>query len=395
MNDLNLKDTYFGFTNNLKPMQKARAEKTLDKLYRHNNVIMTAKEYIHSKVKENFLPDYEKDYSYYSRRTKEMTKPRTLYKLQNEENGYFTEVNKTEYEYALHILENGYTDHETASEYIEKEQQEKAEKERIQALQEQQAREEKQRAEEERRQKEKAEREEKIRQWKQRGKQLLETLNNDPIKEVLEQYWQEVKELYPQQNKDEYFTHFTQVFTEILGNINYCIHYSQAYIENENKSDEDVTKASYTIRSNPRMCLEKSLLFKVFNLNTSDSNRTITAKIKAIYEGREYKESKNTSKQLETFYILKVGQGFEERQGEKHTAEGITFFIHKDEKEGIYKATEASTGLGIGVRETSKREAIKQAKNNIKRTRDRIESVINRSIEKYGISPLYKQEKAT
>lgn len=146
---INIKNTYFGFTENMSPMQAARVKKSLDKLIRYNGEVMTKKEYIYKKLKEGVKPSYQENYSYYSSKTKTMTKPKTLYKLQwteinhlGNENIVFNEISKTEYEFACYLIENGFLDVSTAQRYIASEQEQKE-------LQEKKEREERERVQQE------------------------------------------------------------------------------------------------------------------------------------------------------------------------------------------------------------------------------------------------------
>jgi len=114
---MNIKDTYLGFTDNLKPMQKVRAEKTLDNLIRYNGNIITNKEFILIKLQEGLIPCIEEDYSYYSRKLQGNTKSKTDYRLKDQ-NGSFYHITKTEYNYALYLLENNFLNEQKVKEFI-------------------------------------------------------------------------------------------------------------------------------------------------------------------------------------------------------------------------------------------------------------------------------------
>jgi hypothetical protein len=126
---MTIKNTYFGFTDSLSNLQRGKVEKSLDQLYRFNGKVVTEKERILLIIKEGFTPDYEENYSYYSRKTEAMTKPKTLYKLSGENSFY--EINKTLYNFALYLIENNFTDDTVASNYIQREAELKAEAERL------------------------------------------------------------------------------------------------------------------------------------------------------------------------------------------------------------------------------------------------------------------------
>jgi len=115
--DINIEDTYLGFTDNLKPMQKVRAEKTLDNLIRHNGNIITNKEFILIKLQEGLIPGIEEDCSYYSRKLQGETKPKTDYRLKDQD-GSFYHITKTEYNYALYLLGNNFLNEQKVKEFI-------------------------------------------------------------------------------------------------------------------------------------------------------------------------------------------------------------------------------------------------------------------------------------
>ncbi|WP_223825223.1 hypothetical protein, partial [Enterobacter bugandensis] len=83
----------------------------------YDNKIITAKELVYKKLLEENTPCYEENYSYYSPRINDYTKPKTLYKIQKD-NSYI-EINKTLYNYALHLLDNNFLDPEKANDFIE------------------------------------------------------------------------------------------------------------------------------------------------------------------------------------------------------------------------------------------------------------------------------------
>ncbi|HHU81232.1 MAG TPA: hypothetical protein GXZ35_07920 [Acholeplasmataceae bacterium] len=128
---MNLNNTYFGFTDNMKPMQKAKVEKILDKKKRFDGVILTNKEFIYRELKSGLITEVKENYQYY-KRDGELTKPKTEYRLKSPDNSYWT-IEKTLFNYANYISENGFLDEQRAKEFIITEQNRlrRAEQERI------------------------------------------------------------------------------------------------------------------------------------------------------------------------------------------------------------------------------------------------------------------------
>jgi hypothetical protein len=274
---IKLNDSYLGFTNNVKPLQKGKIEKSLDMLVRYNDQVMKEKEYVIGKLLEGYKPAIEENYSTWSRKLDGMTKPKTRYYMENEE-GYSTDINKTLYNFVLYVIENNFITVESINNYVTNETQEKAEQLRIEQEIIRKEREEKEMQRQKEEQERKAQFEIKRQRWNSTGKALLNTMNNDPITEVLNKHDNELSLMYGQYedfNKDNFYNRFI----ELLGNPDYCIYLTQEYVENENEEN----KREYTIKSNPIQTLERDILFNAFKIDITDNNRTIKSKINVSY----------------------------------------------------------------------------------------------------------------
>lgn len=378
MTNVNIKETTFGFTSDLKPMQAAKIEKSFNTLYRYDNKVMTEKEWLYSKLLEGYTPAFEENYSYYSRKTDSMTKPKTLYKIQTE--GFFNEINKTLYNFALHIINNNFLDPAVAAEFLKNEKEQKEELARIEAERVAKEREEKRIQQEQREKAEAEERQLKINKWNELGTLLMTDENKQIIINLVDTNWNVLSEMYPAETKDNFTNKLTSRFITMLGNQAFCNSNLIYYTETDN---------TFTIKNNPIMFLEKSFLQTVFNITPEDQTRQINAKVKAFYNGTEYKGS--TPVKEHEFYILTGQQKFEKRIGVKKVIEGITCYLHFENER--YIITEAKSGLKI-TSGTNKQETIENAKNGIVRAGEKIHVLINKGIERSGISPLYKESAA-
>ncbi|WP_137743288.1 hypothetical protein [Robertmurraya siralis] len=374
MSNLNLKNTYFGFTSNKKPLQTGKIEKSLDQLIRYDGKVITKKEYIYLLLQKGCAPDIEENYTYYSIRTGDYTKPKTLYKLTYEDGSYH-EINKTLYSYAQYILDNNFLNESVALNHIQ------TELEAIEAAKQKEfaEREERLKKHQLEEQKRKEEREKKRKQWKEIGLSLMTDNIKNAITESISDHW-ELIQSHGYNDKEALTVNTIELFTEQLGNTEY-IKGNVSYVFHEGKEYKNLNNALY-----------RSIYTRIFNATELDSKQTLTAKVKAFYEGREYKGGNYQPKEQETFYFLNAQtKQFESRQGERMSIKGLTCFIAKNNK-GLYAITEARTGMLLGSPKATRKEAIEVTKNGIERVGERLEQLIQNNIEKYGISPLYEEE---
>jgi hypothetical protein len=376
-----MRNTYFGFTNNLKPMQAAKVEKSLDKLTRFDDSkVGPNKEFTYLKLKEGCKPEYEENYRYYSARIEDYTKPKTLYKLTQPNGSTFYEINKTLHDYAVYLIENDFLDEQKAATFIEQEKREKEEEERIEAEKRQKEREEKQKKKEIEDQKKKEEVEKKQKLWFETGEKLLQEFEINPITSVLDRHWEELIELHEDFStyKQKMYNDLVKKLTMTVGNQKLCIHQLQYYVECENDENR-----KFTLKRNFSMFLEKEVLFETFQPLLSDKPVTITAKVKAVFAGRVYKGSKPTN--LETFFYYN-GENFIECEAQPIKLEGISFFILEGEKG--WSLFEARSGRGTLSNHT-KTELLEKAKQSIKKQKERLLSNVEYAISQSGLSPKY------
>lgn len=366
-----LNHSFLGFTNNMKPLQKAKVEKHLNSLISYNDTVLSVKDWIFQLLQNGYAPKLEENYSYYSRKKEGYTKP--LYML--DKDGSFYEISKTSYKFAKYLIENDLTDIEKAKRYMEQEKQQKEELERLKREQEERERKKKEEQARIRREKEERERQEKIKQWTEIGKKYMTEEVKNIIIASIKKHWKVITAIFPNTNEKDFTKNFIDKFTQFIGNkvfIKSNVHYLMFDDINTNNLYNKIMKDIY---------------INLFKLTDKDDKKTVTAKIKAFYDGKEYKQ-----KEKETFYIL-TKQGFEKREGEKLIINNLVCFLHVNEK-GLYQVTEAKTGMKITT-SASKKEVIEKAKQLIEKNKSNIDNVIKKAINQYGLSPLYRDnEKA-
>ncbi len=280
---IKLNNSYLGFTDGKKAMQGGKIEKSLDMLiqFDNDNKIAKSKEFTLFKLQEGLKPEIEENYSYYSPRKEEYTKPKTLYKLSYED-GSFHEINKTLYNFALYVLENGFTDESTVKAFIEKETKEKEEKERLEQERIQKEEEEKRNQKEKEDQERKKVWDEKRKLWREKGSQFM----SDEVVSLIHKTIEENTNKYDIEATPEELENFTSDIInrmpEMLGNQSFIISTLQYHVEEGHERD----------CFHP-MTIEAEILMSVFDVTLNDKNITITSKVKAKFEGREYKGSQS------------------------------------------------------------------------------------------------------
>ena len=131
-----LQESFLGFTDTKTALQKAKIEKTLSKLYRYQNQVMKGKEFILYRLIEGYKPSLIENYSYFSYKTGQQTKPKNDYRMTNETINEYREISKTEFDFANFIIENGYLDEQKRKDFIKAEQDKRQAEEQRQEAEE-------------------------------------------------------------------------------------------------------------------------------------------------------------------------------------------------------------------------------------------------------------------
>jgi hypothetical protein len=97
----------------------------------------------------------------------------------------------------------------------------------------------------------------------------------------------------------------------------------------------------------------------------------------------------------EKYYISQVGKGFVEVKGKPvEIMKGVDTFIHKEVGGNNWVISEAKSGLSLGVRAKTQKEAVDQAKNFLKEKKiTDFTPYIEKAVKSSGLSPRYEQPK--
>ena len=341
--------TLLGYTQNLSPMKKAKVEKTLLKLIRYENIVMNISEFVTRKIIEGSAPAYEENYSYYSSKLDGYTKPKTLYKLDNNNNTY-TEITKTEYDFSLWLIDNNIVTHEAYTDG------KKLESRRLLNI-------DKQLQEEE---------EEKIRLQKE-----LEQKENDFEIWFKGEYLNYSNEKNMELCERVYFEYFgeyninTRLLT-LIDNINndMCKNKLISWLHNGNKASIKVFE-----------CITGLKLPKTYKERIEFLQVTFKKDYKESVEFKPRKKA--TEKELIKFKI-RVGNNIEVAKGEKlDNKYGLNLYIQYNNNG--YAITEGFTGMLLVAFKPTKKElmeAYSEALNDSKI--ERLRGIIKTQIEKLG-----------
>lgn len=315
MTNININNTYLGFTNDKKPMQAARVEKSLDLYWRLECGTFSRKQIVFDLLQEGRLPQIEKDYSYYSARIDGYTKPKTLYKLEDMDTGSYLEVNKTLHDFAIYIIENGFLNIEKVNQFIKNEQ---IELQRIEDEEKQKEEEQKQIQEAENKQRE-ADRAERYRQYQEKhlklGKAFIQRLGYDPIKQLLDEHVPSYIKLDEKENDrtvsaDEielFYNNWYDKMTILIGDFGATNHTIKRYVE-------DYKEGRFRKRNfrNVSLFLEQQLLSLIYgNIGMGVHVNTINTNMKAIFNSGSLPEAESNTVTLSDITVPEEEKPFQ------------------------------------------------------------------------------------
>ena len=357
----NYANTYFGFTDSMQPLQKTRTEKTLDKLIRYDGIVMTEKEFILVRLQNDCKPFIEQDYSYYSAKLQDYTKPKDEYRIVEQSSYSYWTITKTEYDYCNYIIENNFTDSVKADQFIINEQN------RIQAEQEEQANTE--RLQREAEQKEKEEQEQ-FKAWLEEQTAQY----NDMAKIELQ------KQIFLHE-VGQYSLHATEVLV-LIDNLDNprC----KAELRSRLWYGNTASKKTFEHITGIKLASTDKETFAIFdNISQAD--------YKGMKEFKPRQTQEQKEEQHEMFYYFDcIQHNYVECDGVPFSKYGLDMFIRKYNNKIL--VSEAKSGMLMCSVKT-RTEAIEQLKKIVEQyTIEGVNKLLQESISKYGISPKYQEQ---
>lgn len=354
-------NSYLGFTDNMKAMERGRVEKVLARKIRYKNLgVMERRDHILNSIIAECEPfSYEDN--------------KTCYGISVEKgSSIFYSITKNEYDFAVYLLNNGFT---TESAVIDRIDAEIKERRRIAGESEEAARKESERIKKE------AEEKKTFDEW---------------VKSELENIDSEKKALIEQIFDDAYGERFDHAGRKIQWNYSAVV-----YIDNFDnpRCKEMLHQFLDTRNKGTRKYFECVTGLKL--PKTNKETRTFIDGITSadLKEPKPYKKRKQPKeKELETFYIAEVGKDgkseFRAVEGEKLDKYDLHLFIHiVKENHGSYTVDKVGiSSVDCGYRLTmadTKTKAMEQLKEVVERIgKENIQQQIADIGEAKGWSPL-------
>lgn len=359
---MDIKNTYFSFTDNMNPMKKQKVENTLDKLTRYDGVVYKDKELIYKKLLEGAKPRIEYNYSYYSRKLDDYIKPKDDYRIEWDENGtVFYHISKTLYDYAIYLLENDFIDEQKANAFIVEEQN-RIELEKQKQIEQEQKQKEEQQA--------RIQAAEDFKNW--HNEQASNYNNTEKLDLAREIFLNEIGQYNDFQLKR------LLVLIENIDNPD-CKVYLKNWLHSGNTASKKIFTHITGIRLHPT------------NKRTEAILDTVIAKDFTGMLPYKKRQEKVKNEMTDTFYkMIKIPEPhFEAVRGEYIKKYGLDMFITESEVEG-YALTECKSGLLITTAK-SKQLLFEKLKKLIEQySVEKINEMIHRAIERTGLSPKYQ-----
>jgi hypothetical protein len=321
-----------GYGKELNEMRKAKLNKTLDKYYRYNGSILHSYEFIINRILESARLEIQENYSYYSAKLEGYTKPKTLYKLVDEDSSY-SEVSKTEYDFAEWLVNNNIVTPEKIREFELIEDNRSKEIERLEA----------ERVEKELQEKLRKEQEE---------KEFIEWFNNSYINYDNAERIELAKTIYENEIEQSNIDLCKKVLF-LIENIDNkgCRKDLMSRLRNHNPASR---KVFYHVTGIRLPQTDKATIELLQNISIKDFKSSIKYNVKVKEEPKEmikfYMRTKEETKLVE-------GEDFKNKFD-------LQLYLTHDSEKG-YLIVEAKTGMTVIGGYNNKAELIKQFKDRV------------------------------
>lgn len=359
-----MESSFYNYLDGMDKMKAGRIIKSLSDYIRYKGLVYNYPDWIALKLQEGSVPHIYEDQTNYYKRDGEYvkTKPKTVYALNNPDNNTYSEINKTQYDFAIYLVERGATTKEKAEElkqieYDREENEKLIESERIKREQEEK---ENQQAEAET-----------FKEWLEN-----ETENYSDIVKI-----GILKSVFMHYIGD-YSNRSIQLLV-LIDNIDNpkCKQKIISWLHAGNKTSKKVFELITGVKLGKTDKEAKEIL-----------NKITSADFTGIKKFKPRKTAETKEKEEETFYIIKyLDKGkseFQEVKAEQLNKYGLDLFIRKGDKN--YSINEAKTGLLI-CDGKNKTEALNKLQNTINQYGiEKINSIISKAISERGLSPKYQ-----
>ncbi|MGL5329297.1 MAG: hypothetical protein ACRDD7_08515 [Peptostreptococcaceae bacterium] len=352
---IKLHNSFLGYGKDLHKLTQGRTKDTLEKRIRYEGVVMSKAEFIVNAILDGFNKVEQYEHEVWMPRA-ERNKIEIVYRIYQDDL-FSYDLNKTEYLFAKHVIENGYTTEEAITEKVNQDLEELAKEIVAQEIEKEIAR-----------QKELQEKQE----------------EEDYTKWVYEQ-----AESYPEDS--EKFQLAKEIFESEVGCCNPAsLKRFIILIENidNEKCKRDLVSWCHNSNTGSKKVFSHltgiSIGNKPYKEVTEIINSTSTKDFTGLVPYKKRKEKQETEQEK---YYIRTNEGkWQEETGEKITKLGYDFFIQKSQKG--YKVTEGKTGVLLGIGLKNKQE-VKDTLKRFETDLEKVEKLIQQLIEKNGLSPLY------
>ena len=359
--------SFLGFTNTIKEPRKTKVEATLDKLIRgEDGVVYNRRTFLVNALLEGRRVQKEENVLRYNRRTGEANKPKTEYQLRFDNEGYYMEIMKTDFDFFNYCNDHGLNTEEHINDFIMQEELDLVKKEAEEAEAQKEA-------------------EENAR------------IQEEEIAKVEAMLWEEVQTL-PAEEKEIMNSIFVSMLGMEANNNSYVLICMIHHIDNticKQKIKERLhndNKASIKTFE----CITGLKLPKTYKERMAYIDGLTSADLQTMTEYKPRKKAEEKETVLEDFYINykgEYGMEWKKVKAEGFIKYGTEFFMRCNA--GVYEISIASVGLLIAKGKT-KSEAMQSLKENIDRMgkgnlMQRVHDYEINIVKQIGKNPRYRE----